>query len=100
MGYRLHSGLLYSFAFLSLYNKNEIIGDKPMKTNEELEQIKEEIEKLNEKLATLTEEELAQVIGGNVIVGKFPCHVCGKQFDSLIAMEKHVIDAHGNLPFL
>ncbi len=71
-----------------------------MKTEKELNELKEEIEKLNEKLATLTEEELAQVIGGNGIDGKFPCHVCGKQFDSLIAMEKHVIDAHGNLHFL
>ena len=35
-----------------------------MKTQEELNAIKEEIETLNKKLAELTEEELAQVTGG------------------------------------
>ena len=36
-----------------------------MKTKEELNVIKEEIETLNNKLRELTEEELAQVTGGN-----------------------------------
>ena len=35
-----------------------------MKTQEELNAIKEDIEYLNKKLAELTEEELAQVTGG------------------------------------
>ena len=35
-----------------------------MKTQEELNAIKEEIEALNKKLAELTEEELEQVTGG------------------------------------
>ena len=35
-----------------------------MKTKEELNALKEEVEALNKKLAELTEEELAQVIGG------------------------------------
>ena len=36
-----------------------------MKTKEELNALKEEVETLNKKLAELTEEELAQVSGGN-----------------------------------
>ena len=35
-----------------------------MKTQEELNALKEEVEALNKKLAELTEEELAQVSGG------------------------------------
>ena len=35
-----------------------------MKTQEELNALKEEVETLNKKLAELTEEELAQVSGG------------------------------------
>ena len=35
-----------------------------MKTKEELNALKEEVETLSKKLAELTEEELAQVIGG------------------------------------
>lgn len=35
-----------------------------MKTNEELNALKEEVETLNKKLAELTEEELEQVTGG------------------------------------
>ena len=38
-----------------------------MKTQEELNILKEEVETLNNKLAELTEEELAQVIGGYVL---------------------------------
>ena len=38
-----------------------------MKTQEDLCALKEEIEALNRKLAELTEEELAQVCGGNVL---------------------------------
>ena len=34
------------------------------KTQEELNALKEEVESLNKQLAELTEEELAQVIGG------------------------------------
>ena len=36
-----------------------------MKTKEELNALKEEVETLNKKLAELTDEELAQVAGGN-----------------------------------
>ena len=36
-----------------------------MKTNEELNALKEEIETLKKKLSELTEEELKQVTGGN-----------------------------------
>ena len=36
-----------------------------MKTKEELNALKEEVETLNKKLHELTEEELAQVSGGN-----------------------------------
>ena len=35
-----------------------------MKSKEELNALKEEVETLNKKLAELTEEELAQIIGG------------------------------------
>ena len=37
-----------------------------MKTKEELNALKEEVEALNRKLAELTEEELAQVTGGDM----------------------------------
>ena len=37
-----------------------------MKTKEELNALKEEVKKMNKKLHTLTEEELAQVTGGNI----------------------------------
>ena len=36
-----------------------------MKTKEELNALKEEVKAVNEKLAELTEEELAQVSGGD-----------------------------------
>ena len=36
-----------------------------MKTKEELNALKEEVETLNKKLAELTDEELAQVAGGD-----------------------------------
>lgn len=39
-----------------------------MKTKEELNALKEQVGTLNEKLKELTEEELAQVIGGAVTV--------------------------------
>ena len=38
-----------------------------MKTKEELNALKEEVETLNKKLAELTEEELKQVTGGQMI---------------------------------
>ena len=40
-----------------------------MKTKEELNALKEEVETLNKKLAELTEEELAQVAGGQYYSG-------------------------------
>ncbi len=47
-----------------------------MKTKEELNALKEEVETLNKKLAELTEEELAQVSGGDItssnVVGYVP----------------------------
>ena len=36
-----------------------------MKTNEELNKLKEEVESINAKLSELTEEELKQVTGGS-----------------------------------
>ena len=39
-----------------------------MKTKEELNALKEEVETVSRKLAELTEEELAQVTGGTVIL--------------------------------
>ena len=38
-----------------------------MKTKEELTALKEEVETLNKKLAELTEEELKQVTGGEIV---------------------------------
>ena len=38
-----------------------------MKTKEELNALKEEVETLNQKLAELTDEELAQVSGGETV---------------------------------
>ena len=40
-----------------------------MKTKEELDTLKEEVETLNKKLRELTEEELAQVTGGQYYPG-------------------------------
>ena len=40
-----------------------------MKTKEELNALKEEVENLNKKLAELSEEELAEVVGGTSFVG-------------------------------
>ena len=37
-----------------------------MKTNEELNALKNEVEVLNQQLSALTEEELEQVTGGNI----------------------------------
>ena len=37
-----------------------------MKTKEELNELREEVKPLNKKLAELTEEELAQLSGGNI----------------------------------
>ena len=37
-----------------------------MKTNEELNALKNEVEVLNQQLSALTEEELEQVMGGNI----------------------------------
>ena len=39
-----------------------------MKTQEELKTLKKEVETMNKKLAELSEEELAQVTGGTVIL--------------------------------
>ena len=49
-----------------------------MKTNEELNALKEEVEALNKKLAELTDEELAQVSGGSrpIIHNPQPLHCC------------------------
>ena len=40
-----------------------------MKTKEELNALKEEVETLNKKLHELTDEELAQVSGGVLVLG-------------------------------
>ena len=53
-----------------------------MKTQEELNSLKEEVEILNKKLAELTEEELAQVTGGNATLNEQPNNhflYCGTQ---------------------
>ena len=48
-----------------------------MKTKEELNALKEEVETLNKKLAELTDEELAQVTGGNDTACLCSCHHLG-----------------------
>ena len=48
-----------------------------MKTAEDLNALKEEVEALNEKLHELTEEELAQVTGGEGAVTLCWCPECG-----------------------
>lgn len=64
-----------------------------MKTKEELNALKSEIEALNKKLAELSEDELVQVVGGQVVDPTRPwfgqdtrwdmiCKVCGANFDS------------------
>ena len=46
-----------------------------MKTKEELNALKEEVEALNRKLHELTEEELAQVTGGNSGIPSTSCPI-------------------------
>ena len=50
-----------------------------MKTQEELNALKEEVETLNKKLHELTDEELEQVTGGDVIPGENGCNPVNKQ---------------------
>ena len=52
-----------------------------MKTKEELNALKEEVEALNKKLHELTEEELAQVSGGNRREGRKISDVVGPLLD-------------------
>ena len=47
-----------------------------MKTKEELNALKEEVETLNKKLAELTEEELAQVTGGQTGINSQISAIC------------------------
>ena len=47
------------------------------KTKEELNALKEEVETLNQKLAELTEEELAQVSGGEIHISYVVDELCG-----------------------
>ena len=56
-----------SFSERSAYNTYKAMFWRRigMKTKEELNTLKEEVETLNKKLAELTEEELAQVSGGD-----------------------------------
>ena len=52
-----------------------------MKTNEELNALKEESEALNTKLAELTEEEMEQVTGGEeYTIHTAVCRNCGIEF--------------------
>lgn len=48
-----------------------------MKTQEELKIIKEELENLNKKLSELSEDELQQVVGGDVVEGGFKVRIRG-----------------------
>ena len=57
-----------------------------MKTKEELNALKEEVETLNKKLHELTEEELAQVSGGNNSGSTFTYEVVSGDSLSAIAM--------------
>ncbi len=47
-----------------------------MKSKEELNALKEEVETLNKKLAELTEEELAQVTGGQTGINSQISAIC------------------------
>ena len=47
-----------------------------MKTNEELNALKEEFEALNKKLVELTEEELTRLKGGTYICPAIDCEHC------------------------
>ena len=50
-----------------------------MKTKDELNALKEEVETLNKKLMDLTEEELEQVSGGNIVPPVIPLPVPGRE---------------------
>ena len=65
-----------------------------MKTKEELNALKEEVETVNKKLAELTEEELAQVSGGNEEDKKYICRTCGLPFSSQDALAEHAMRQH------
>ena len=47
------------------------------KSKEELDKLKEEVETVNKKLSELTDEELEQVTGGQVIVAKVAAMLAG-----------------------
>ena len=52
-----------------------------MKTKEELNALKEEVEALNQKLAELSEEEIAQVSGGESYGTLSVCPYCGGRLE-------------------
>ena len=54
-----------------------------MKTEEELNALKEEVESMNKKLADLTDEELKQVSGG-AYEGGDTCFLCGGKLEFVI----------------
>ena len=54
-----------------------------MKTQEELNALKEEVEAVNEKLAELTEEEIAQVSGG--VLNHYGLPAIGRLGDECVA---------------
>ena len=59
-----------------------------MKTKEELCALKEEVEALNKKLHELTEEELAQVTGGNPWdLNQEPTVTCYTEWTDVIVLE-------------
>ena len=65
-----------------------------MKTKEELNALKNEVEALNDMLSTLSEEELAQVNGGNEEDKKYICRTCGLPFSSQDALAEHAMRQH------
>ena len=74
-----------------------------MKTEKELDALKEEIAALNKKLAALSDEELKQVVGGGLRPGEMPpgtksmftCPFCDRFFTNVLSLADHVDAAHG-----
>ena len=62
-----------------------------MKTKEEMNALKEEVEPLNKKLSELTEEELAEVAGGDHLITEYSCHcnACGRDWYAIVNYPMH-----------
>ena len=60
-----------------------------MKTQEELNALKEKIQTVSKELRALTEEELEQVVGGIILSATFRCPICGATEVKTVNSDSH-----------